>query len=246
MFHGVVATMPSRERAFMAWSRRSRLQKRFGSGVRAKGSEDGERGASIMTIAPPMTAGRAAAPSSADRTRPPAPAPRASLAAGTASANSGLLGGEGCLFVRALPVQARLRHRSHAGTSAVEARHPRFKLPRRFRATLFGSDRRAAFPGDDRGDLACRLLAPHLHAALAVADHLPHPRTWRLRGGDRWKRKCKQKKTKEPAFMSPSGQMPRPDIPEYRVLPWKETPLAFGDFWSAAPCAGLGKAGAIG
>jgi len=54
------------------------------------------------------------------------------------------------------------------------------------------------------------------------------------------------KKTKEPVFMSPSGQMPRPDIPEYRVLPWKETPLAFGRFWGAAPCAGLGKAGAIG
>src|SRR5713101_3987043 len=176
MFHGVVATMPSRERAFMAWSRRSRLQKRFGSGVRAKGSGDGERGASIMTIAPPTTAGWAAAPSSADRTRPPAPAPRASLAAGTASANSGLLGGESCLFVRALPEQGGLRHRTNPCASAVEARHARFKLPRRFRAAPFGSDRRAAFSGDDRGDLACRLLAPHLHSALAVANHLPHPR----------------------------------------------------------------------
>src|SRR5260370_37412483 len=186
--------MPSRERAFMAWSRRSRLQKRFGSGVRAKGSGAGDRGASIMRIASPTTAGWAAAPSSADRTRPPAPAPRASLAAGTASANSGLLVGESCLFVRALPVQGGLRHRAHAGTSAVVARHPRFKLPRRFRATLFGSDRRAAIPGGDRGELACRLLAPHLHSALAAADHPPPPPHSRLRGGHRWRRKRKPKK----------------------------------------------------
>src|SRR6266849_3423495 len=202
MFHGVVATMPSRERAFMAWSRRSRLQKRFGSGVRTKGSEDGERGVSIMTIAPPTTTRWAAAPSSADRTRPPAPAPRASLAAGTASANSGLLGGESCLFVRALPVQGGLRHRAHAGTSAVEAHHPRFKLPRRFRATLFGSDRRAAFPGDDRGDLACRLLAPHLHAALAVADHLPHREHGDCAEATDGRGSASSKKTKEPVFMS--------------------------------------------
>jgi hypothetical protein len=42
------------------------------------------------------------------------------------------------------------------------------------------------------------------------------------------------KKSKDPVFMSPSGKMPRPEIPEYRVLPWKETPLAFGGSWGAA------------
>src|SRR5437867_3182340 len=42
--------MPSRPRAFMAWSRRSRLQKRSGSAARV--NADGDRGVSIMAISP--------------------------------------------------------------------------------------------------------------------------------------------------------------------------------------------------
>src|ERR1051326_9294876 len=50
MFHGVVATMPSSERAFMAWSRRSKLQKRSGSGARTKASGGDDLGASMTAI----------------------------------------------------------------------------------------------------------------------------------------------------------------------------------------------------
>jgi hypothetical protein len=60
------------------------------------------------------------------------------------------------------------------------------------------------------------------------------------------RRSASSPRTTEPIFMSPSGKMSRSDVPEYRVLKWKETPLAFRGSWGVAQYAGLGKACAFG
>src|ERR1051326_928235 len=92
--------------------------------------------------------------------------PRASLAAGTARANSRLLGGKRLLLVRALAIEGSLRDRARPRAFAIEGGDLRLELSRHFRAALLNN---LAFLIGGSQDPS--LHSPGLHAPVHRAIH---------------------------------------------------------------------------